>query len=210
VSCEPRPSFRWCSTVAQPSPSACGDRCRRRWRPPGRPRVVQGRPCGEFICGFTLARRAQGQPLCPPGAEAADEVGGAAEAELALSRAAVSCASCAASAHTPIAFTRAASVARRFQRCPARGDEPDPHAGDPEPVRTEVATPGPAPTCQWLAEHAAAVVARRQRGRELIPKRAAPAPAAEHRRDHDDNDDGNDGSPTDDQSLHRVTSYSQW
>jgi hypothetical protein len=50
---------------------------------------------------------------------------------------------------------------------------------------------------------------RRQRGRELIPKRAAPAPAAQHRRDHDDNDDGNDGSPTDDQSLHRVTSCSQ-
>jgi hypothetical protein len=50
---------------------------------------------------------------------------------------------------------------------------------------------------------------RRQRGSELIAKRAAPAPAAQHRRDHDDNDDGNDGSPTDDQSLHRLTSCSQ-
>jgi hypothetical protein len=97
----------------------------------------------------------------------------------------------------------------RFQRCPARGDEPDRHAAIPNQGATEVATRGPAPTCRWLAEHAAAVVARRQRGRELIPKRAAPAAAAKHRRDNDDNDDGNDGSPTDDQSLHRVTSCSQ-
>jgi hypothetical protein len=42
----------------------------------------------------------------------------------------------------------------------------------------------------------------------LIPKGAAPA-AAEHRRENHGNDDDNDSGPTDDQSLHDVTSWSQ-